>query len=290
LVNFTKGDFNQEKYNEKIRRWHYINLFNSNLSKIRIDYQHFRLCFYNPQDIDDILQRNINKDGDTLTFGSEKILTNDPFLFEKLIKQKEIKEYLESVLPNAHLTDTVVRYFLLHQIENNAFPRRLTNDEIISMYEKVLKDFELEGQKASYETLDIEYKDYKYGKWSLSHIWNCYGYRKNWIFLWTSFFLLMFTAVTFLLINKLNDTKKEANAKNGVYVIKSIPDNLSSKTFYDVIRRAWYSFIYTSIIFFFVGLKVDNINFRKILVIYIIIIYSTGLLCLGYIANFVLQK
>ena len=57
------------------------------------------------------------------------------------------------------------------------------------------------------------------------------------------------------------------------------------------ISRLWYSFVYTAVIFFSLSLKISNVNFRnKGGTMYIMFVYTLGLICLAYMANFVLQK
>ena len=88
------------------------------------------------------------------------------------------------------------------------------------------------------------------------------------------------------LLDKLNGRNKT----DGVYHIDKIQADKKGKTFLSLFRRLWYSLMYTSVIFFLLTLKPENLNFKKGLVAYILVVYSIGLLCLGYMANFVLQK
>ncbi|HMC84909.1 MAG TPA: pentapeptide repeat-containing protein [Chitinophagaceae bacterium] len=158
-----------------------------------------------------------------------------------------------------------------------------------TVYEALLKNFKDRGQEESYKNLDIEYSQFKYhlhNSWFLnfiSCIWWNYGYSKELIFRWTAFFVLLFTLLTLPWLNYLN-TK--------VYAVKNIPllqpKTLSFRVFG---AHLWYSFIYSSTIFFRLTLKIENINFsKKGGVIYIMIINVLGILCLAYLANFVLQK
>jgi hypothetical protein len=56
-------------------------------------------------------------------------------------------------------------------------------------------------------------------------------------------------------------------------------------------ERLWYSFIYTANIFFPVFLKVENLKYKnKLATLYVMVVYAAGLICIGYIANFVIQK
>jgi hypothetical protein len=176
--------------------------------------------------------------------------------------------------------------FLTNCIEQRRLPASLSVDQITSIYQQVLKNFEANGQKESYETLDIGYQDFKNGWFTIPHIWNCYGYHKEWIFYWSFGFILLFTFITSWLLDWLNGRHKV----EPVYHLSNIPVVLKHKTRLWFFRRLWYSLMYTSTIFFLLTIKVDKLNFKKGLVVYILIVYAVGVLCLAYMANFVLQK
>lgn len=77
--------------------------------------------------------------------------------------------------------------------------------------------------------------------------------------------------------------KKYLNTK--VYTVENIPPSLK------ILATVWFSFIYTSTVFFRLTLKIENIKFEKKLgTTYLILMYTVGLICLAYMANFVLQK
>jgi hypothetical protein len=161
-------------------------------------------------------------------------------------------------------------------------------DIVSSTYEALLGNFSTNGYKESdsYEKLDVEYHDYKfrhirfYGL-PIIHYWNCYGYHKEWILYWSLFFLFILTCVTCLIFETLNGPVPG----DGVYYISTIPSTPRSMW-----SRFWYSLMYTSQIFFQLTLKTETLNFKKRRVIYIFIVYIIGIVCVGYIANLVLQK
>jgi len=290
-IDFTTANFGQSKlYTISGRKWHYINLYNSDIAKIKIDYQHFRLCFYSlngiQEDDNSNLAIEVSPFQDFFVYDKKRYSFTDTSLVQQLLEIRNFQDYLKQIFPSGKMTDTVVRSFLLFCIENRKFPNALSNDEIISTYERVLKRFDANGQKLSYEALDVEYKDFKNGRFIFPHIWYCYGYHKEWIFEWTVGFLLFFTIITYFFIDRLNGTRNQ----NGVYFIVKSPPAIQSKIFSSKLSRLWYSFIYTSTIFFLFSLKIENINFKKTGVLYVMLVYFVGLICLGYIANFVLQK
>ena len=153
------------------------------------------------------------------------------------------------------------------------------------MFEGLLNNFNLHGKKRviADSTLNIKFQILSKmvdgpSYWIYRAWWN-FGYDKEWVFLWTFFLALLFTTVNYFFLKKLNKF---------VFTIDKIPaayDTLSKH------RKYWYSFVYTSIIFFKVTLNTDNLKFDHIFgTIYVMIIYASGLVCLAYIANFIIQK
>ncbi len=204
----------------------YINLYNTDISKIKIDYSHFRLYFRD---------RYAN---DTLSDAKTRII-----------------------------------------------------------YENLLKCFIDKGQKEDAEILDVAYHNYllpfKWWYW-IPKIWYKFGYCKFWIFGWTLLFILLFSFFTYRSIDRL---------ANEVYTIKNIPSLYPLKRYgririfkietcnYFIWRRWWYTLVYTISIFFLFSLHIDDLKFgNKSGVAYVIFVYAIGLICIAYMANFVLQK
>jgi|GEM_PF-1132887 len=168
----------------------------------------------------------------------------------------------------------------------------ISDDQKTGMYEALLNNFKINGQDDSYELLDREYQDFRWKKhwWSywlspLPKIWWNYGYDKEYVFMWILGLLTLFTIRTYFIIYDLN-TK--------VYKIKSIVLNeqwAKKRSVNDFQNRLWNSFIYTSIVFFTLGLKVEEMKFGdRGKAGYLLVVYTLGLVCLAYTANFVLQK
>jgi len=177
--------------------------------------------------------------------------------------------------------------------ENEIFDvqTRITIDDCESMYEALLNNFKAHGQQESYKRCDIDYQTFKWhhswAKWFawLPRLWWNFGYNKELIFSRTLYLIGLFTFFTYFFIYFLNDK---------VYAMNNIPlDERWKKifAFKNFGNRLWYSFIYTSAVFFRLTLKIENIHFeRKWGTAYLILIYTLGLICLAYMANFVLQK
>jgi uncharacterized protein YjbI with pentapeptide repeats len=176
-------------------------------------------------------------------------------------------------------------------IDTEGPSKSISPDDKSSVYEALLNNFKTNGQTESYELLDVEYQQFKW-KHSWTHwipcipkYWWNFGYDKEYIFGWTFLLLLVFTCFSFIYIHSLN-TK--------VYAMEKIPTNpawekkLSLKDFGN---RLWYSFMYTSTVFFMLSLKIENVQFKeKRGTFYLVTVYSIGLICIGYVANFILQK
>ncbi len=179
-------------------------------------------------------------------------------------------------------------------------------DQSRALYEAVLKNFKDRGQMLSYQLCDIEYRDFLwqrkwYYEWEvidkvqgnyiflggkyisltewmsyIPKLWNNYGYNKGRVFGWALAFLCLFTVLTyFFFLDTLNEY---------VYRIKSVPLNNQRKSW-------WYSFVYTASVFFLISLKVENIKFEKRWhVVYLMAMYIVGIICLAYIANYIITR
>jgi len=178
------------------------------------------------------------------------------------------------------------RYFQLI-FTDTLHKEHLSRDEKISIYEAALKNFKDRGQLESYRLLDIEYQGFKRGALHfIPLIWNRYGYNTEWIFYWTLFFLLVFTAINYCYLEKLNVMAYPILKDQDLRGLKDEPGPWGCRR-----KRAWYSFYYTACLFFPISIKVENISYKRLgLTAYILTIYTFGIICLAYLANFVLQK
>lgn len=185
----------------------------------------------------------------------------------------------------------------------------ISADEYANMYEGLLKNFTGRGQTESARLLDVEYRQFKWEKsWWVSHFsflsglpswwWN-FGYNKELIFLHAFYFLLIFTGTSFFILKYLNEK---------VYCLQNVPrlpplthifrwqgrfnkKGIFSQLLSNLAWRLWYSFVYTATIFFSLTLKIEEIKFQKIAgTLYLVLMYTTGIICLAYMANFILQK
>ncbi len=168
-------------------------------------------------------------------------------------------------------------------LENQTYRFTLENKE--NVFEQLLANFKTNGQTLSYELCDIDYQQLNWqNSWAaflpcIPYYWNRFGYKKGLIFFWTFIFLALFTSINYKALDYLNEN---------IYPMSMIPPSSGIR---NPFRRFWYSFVYTSTIFFRLTLKIENINFQRILgTIYLITIYTLGIICLAYMAGYVLQK
>lgn len=158
--------------------------------------------------------------------------------------------------------------------EDHNGKRSLFDDEIKSIYESLLKNFKDRGQTESYKLLDIEYHLYREGKqagdFSWWDFWWRFGYEKERVFKHIAVLVLFFTLVNWIFIRRLN---------RELYPVEWLPE-----------KRFFAALVYTIVLFFFLTLKVDKVRFSKSASVWILFIHATGLLCIGYLANFIFQK
>ncbi len=252
----TRLDINSNEY--KKERKHLISLYKTDISQIKLDYTHFKLITVNTE-----------REDWAGIFGYID-LGFSPLPKDSTQIAKERQLFTGEELPY---------------------------DEVTAMYEALLENFKSRGQKRSYQLCDIEYQEYIYSKkpayksWLVvfPKYWNNFGYDKDKVFGWAFLFLGVFTLLTFFMFDTLTRT---------VYPIRNIPIQpkwqevkhglFTTKIFWN---RLWYSFVYTSVVFFLISLKVGNIDYRKKgYVFYLMSMYTLGIICLAYMANFIITR
>lgn len=168
----------------------------------------------------------------------------------------------------------------------------ISDEEVRSIYQQALQNFKTRGQEDSFQELDIEYRHYLANNIfsrmvdKIQWLWWNYGYWKWLVIGWAVLFILIFSTINYFRLNDLNQN---------VYTIEGIPVfPVMGELPYSKKRarsRYWYSMVYTSNIFFRLTLDVNKIQFKRVwATFYIFTIYLLGILCLAYMANFVLQK
>jgi hypothetical protein len=179
--------------------------------------------------------------------------------------------------------------------------RDMTVDQIDAVYENLLKNFQERGQLESYKLLDVEFNDYQWNqkpfflaRWFhiVPHYWNAYGHDNARVFLWAGIFLLLFTCITFRRLEHLvKDVYLMTNVKDfkTLAEIKMIPKKSDRAREY--LERFWNSLVFTSTIFFLFSLSINRFKFKyKRAAFYLLVVYTVGIICIAYMANFVINR
>ncbi len=179
----------------------------------------------------------------------------------------------------------------------------LDYEKLTNVYEGLSKNFKDHGYLNSLQTLDKEYQEFKFiqnpnkskiGLWVgrrlnfINKYWNDYGYDKSRIWLFTIGLFSFFCLLNWIGLLHLSSE---------VYAIQNVDNALRVRRIYDqkkvrINLRGFDLAVYYTVAVFF-GLKItpQNLNLEaKAGVAYIFIQYIVGLICLAYLANFVISS
>ncbi len=187
------------------------------------------------------------------------------------------------------------------------FPEYTEPVQKMNLYEELLNKMKKDGFKRGYEKLDIEFKDvyyqyraetaeniWKESWWSVfntvSKCWWNYGYDKWLVFAWTGGLFLLFTVLnSFIHPTWLYNMYEIQRIKPLILLANKYSDTHTK-------RCSWYflrfliAFYYTSIIFCSLIISVEKLKFTKPRSpMYFFIIYLSGIICLGYITNIIIN-
>ena len=271
---------------------------------ISFEYSRFRsdLSFANAQFDGNASFRNVELP-EILSFESVKTATTIDLTAARLDSTLQAEgRFCRIDLRDAPIEKFKLRYdkFRVYQPTsiNQTEYERLTN-----VYEGLLKNFKDHGYRTSYETLDKEYQAFKDMQnpdatvWKrilnqANFYWNNYGYNKERIWLYTLGFFLFFYLINVFWLQRL---------ATQVFPIAAISDRMTTNVYLQsyALRklhmflwyRCTYAFYYTALIFFGLKVSTDQLNFdRPLSVFYIFLQYTLGLICLGYLANFIIAS
>ncbi|PWL30986.1 hypothetical protein [uncultured Roseivirga sp.] len=185
------------------------------------------------------------------------------------------------------------------EVIGNVFTFDIWNKE----YERLLQHFKEIGQLTSYEKIDKEYREFIFTKdprsgWGayilniLNKYWNDYGYNKSLIWWWTAIFFIFFWGYNWL---RLPHLYFKAYKPRSLHAIIDERSNTGQYHLYKGVEKKFnlrgldISLYYTTIIFFGIKLDANNFEFNNLRgVLYVGFQYTIGLICLGYLANFVI--
>ena len=192
---------------------------------------------------------------------------------------------LGTEIPRVRLRYSNFRLLFPDSMPNHRDELNVSFEDKCNVYEQLLKNFANNGYTDSYEKLDIEYHQMRYAEkwyWHLDLIqkfwWN-YGYSKWYIFLWIPGILGVFTWFNAKMIWRLN---------NETYTIRPLESLRRFQNLSGWSKRFLFALVYTGFIFF--GVKIDPDGIQKVdgWLYYIFFIYIVGLICLGYLANYII--
>lgn len=165
-------------------------------------------------------------------------------------------------------------------------------DAVSNIYESLISKYKKDGETKSVKYLDVAYSRYKYKyNWYggsilnfFDEIWWYYGYERWRCIYWSLFFLFVFYIVN------------AWNWKEISLVYKIVP--VTQLNWFDKsqnlltyrIKKQIHIFIFTSIIFFSISFKFNNLSFKKTRwLVWFFFQYLVGLFCLFFIINAILK-
>ena len=178
----------------------------------------------------------------------------------------------------------------------------INSDIKTNTYERLLKNQKDNGFTSSYEKLDKEYAAFKYlksgkysslGGWTLNMVnkyWWGYGYDKTLIIVNTLLIFVLFSLVNCIFFPWILNIYEVPN-------IKSLAAAVTAKNVVlQRIKIVPIAFFYTGLIFFGLKFSTENLKYKENLMgwrvfnlVYFFVIYISGIVCLGYLANFILS-
>jgi uncharacterized protein YjbI with pentapeptide repeats len=199
-----------------------------------------------------------------------------------------------------------LRYDMFKLMFEDSIPFDLKSN----VYQRLLKQTELLGYKKSYELLDKDYKEATYlrnsenpeycpfMKWLdkqrnwLDKIWWGYGYNKEYIIGNTLLLFLFFSFINTLLFKHLSLKVYE------IPRLMKIRNEIESKNKIILFLKVFpIAAFYTGFIFFSLSFSIDKLKYSKNLkgwrilnLFYFFTVYLVGIVCLGYLANYVLSS
>lgn len=185
------------------------------------------------------------------------------------------------------------KYFKLRKVNNTNMMRSDAQfqQNLITIRDMQKKYGYLEGlEKIEKEITEFKYVSHGHRilNWIDKHWWD-YGYNKGLIFrnsLFLMFFFFVFNFVFYKSLTQLTYKIEEFTKKEAYIKRKYLNDSFRRHFF-----RTIYIFLYTGFVFWGLRLDVSKIKFDStLLALYIIIQYLVGIICLAYLANYIISK
>jgi hypothetical protein len=178
-----------------------------------------------------------------------------------------------------------------------------TFEEKVSVYERLLKNFNLRGAYLSFERLDKEFKEFKYKNQSnnligmiwgwilnwIDSVWWDYGYNKYYVLRSAALFTIFFLVINFIYFDKL--TKIGYTLPKFRKANSSLNSRYGSNQLKLILKKFPYVLIYTCLIFWGIRLEREKVGIDDLgIFFYVIVQYVGGLICLAYIANWIISN
>ena len=207
---------------------------------------------------------------------------------------KPAKVWFNKVDPKQYVINFQLTELLTIEPDNSAHTH---HDRVNQTFQQFLDLNRKSGHKNNLYWLDLQYQKFYHLQYQPSTTnkiayyikdrWWKFGHKKQRILINIGFFMLLFSLINFFFLKRLS---------TDVYEIKGITEqtkvvgNADGKVRLGLINRFWLSVYYTGIIFFGLKMEIGSLHFnRYYLVGYIFLIYTTGLVCMAFLANWVLS-
>lgn len=173
------------------------------------------------------------------------------------------------------------------------FDNDLSIEQRNIVYKQLLFNLSNKGYKTLYKTIDLQYREFENKNYNgvlkrlasyVNKIWWNYGYDKERIFLISIILIIVFSINIFLKLD---------HYVNVVYKIDSLSKKLKSNNQIEsklekLIANYGVALLYTIFLFFNLKLSLDKISFEKYRYgLFILLIFSIGLICTAFIVNLV---
>ncbi len=186
---------------------------------------------------------------------------------------------------NFHLLDTCYGF-------------KIPVSEMLELYTELLEMQKRKGYTEGYVKLDQEIREFKYlhtheflgtvRNWIDKNWWG-YGYAKYLIFKNSIFLLFIFSFLNFFVFRKLS--RETYIIEEVVLAYDKISRKYINKPITRILRHLVYCFIYTSYIFWGWKLDLSKLKLANLwLACWIILQYLIGIICLAYLANYVITR
>jgi hypothetical protein len=244
----------------------------------------------------------------TIWMRDEEPPTRIEFINSKLLEQINLHQYLRHdtvssiYLESIDITMLVIPFdfaklSFTSQTRSRMSDSVSTYDDVEAkntLYLNILAQLKNSNEEQSYKQLNLEYQRFHHLEYStnpiapllyhIERLWWNFGHNKSRILIGTCCILLLLSFINVFLIGTLSEE---------VYVVQGITKYTKSSAHegreLSMMSRFIFSFYYTAIIFFGLKMEIRALDFnRYMLVGYLFVIFTTGLVCLAFLANWIL--